>query len=159
MATVVDPIAARNEVERAVNALLGPDELTSRPVWPGASTAAPAPGDWTEAITAARAIHQAADRLMHDYACRARGEGRTWADVADVLGELVDADTTAPDTAAFASMARDGDYVVWTCTTCGATVTDYGPYDANPANAEAGHTNDCARHCAEVAAYDRGSFD
>ncbi|MBC3190928.1 hypothetical protein H7X46_07615 [Pseudonocardia sp. C8] len=94
---------------------------------------------------------------VRDYALDARGAGRSWAEVASVLGFD---DHDAPGVVAFEHVAERGgrtgprwDRVWWRCASCGQRVADTGPYSSHPSEVETGHAETCARHAADVAAW------
>ena len=120
-------------------------------------------------VRAALVAHRVAFGQMRDFAERARGAGRSWADVADALGLATgDEEPRLPGEVAFEWLieGRDPDgerdrswarrpTAWWTCSACGGRVTDRGPFEPHPDDNETGHTPDCARHRAAVDAYRR----
>ena len=85
----------------------------------------------------------------------ARAAGETWSAIADALG-LVDGDQADAEAAylttlgvrAAVSGAPLG--VLRTCRSCGCVIRDIGPELADPAQREAGHGGDCARHVRDI---------
>ena len=108
-------------------------------------------------LRAAVQVRRVAAAQGPEYALDARGAGRSWAEIASVLGfEGLD----EPEVLAFEHVAERGgaavprrESVSWRCTTCSARVTDTGPYGSHPADVESGHTEVCARHRADIAAW------
>lgn len=117
------------------------------------------PADALEGIEAARRVAAHADALARDFARRARGQGDSWAQIADKLG--IDQESTDPAADAFLwvapepPMPLDSIRVRWTCASCGAAVVDSGPYGGHPDDTEDGHTTGCERHQGEVREYMR----
>lgn len=109
------------------------------------------------AIDIARTIASCANNLVVRYADAARGDGRTWLELADGLG--IDPNEEERDHAAFMKVAGEprSPYhdvtVFWRCSSCGERVRDYGPYGGHPDDCERGHAETCKRHRAEVAQY------
>lgn len=111
------------------------------------------------AVVLARAV---ADRMLVEYAEDARGAGRMWDEIADALG-LDEDDPTRPGDVgraerAFEQIAGESTYrwtarSRWTCAACGARVNDYGPYESHPNDREDGHTDQCPRQRAALAAW------
>lgn len=146
-------------------------EVVERPI-PGLSTVL----QDVEPLAGVRAAVLARDvaaRQIREYAEQARGDGRSWDDIATALGveggegsvsrgeraylHLVEDRplfTEDPDR----SWARSVPVAHWRCASCGEMVTDRGPFEAAPFNNEDGHAPGCARHAAEVAAY-RAEWD
>lgn len=154
---------ARQGTERVVHDLLraehGPGALVQRPLAEGLSAGFPAPADYTAGIAAARRVADHADRLVDGYARKARGQGVAWRDLAGALGVGEEED---PAAAAFEAIVGqplrqfDERSVGWSCDSCGQHITDRGPYNGHPEDNELGHADDCARHQAEIAEYERG---
>jgi hypothetical protein len=119
------------------------------------------PTDWRDGIQAARFASAYAHQQMLRYATKARGEGVTWADLAESLGIKSEADAygKSPAEAAFELVSGHDDRsyrsptVSWECISCGARVTDRGPYNGHPDDDENGHTESCRRHRADLAAF------
>lgn len=158
---------ARSGTERVVHELVraqyGPDAIVSRPLSEKSTFGIPTPADYTTGITAARQVAAVANQMVLDYARKARGEGRAWRELAGPLGVGVkdeDDDFTDPAAAAFELVAGeplrqfDRRWVSWRCVSCTKYIHDKGPYNGNPIDDETGHTEDCARHTAEIRAYE-----
>lgn len=110
-------------------------------------------------LEAAVRVRDTAVGLVREYAIAARGEGACWATVGAALGlgELVERTGEDLGEAAFRFVAEGRmpevdtgwsswrSSVGWTCATCGARVTDHGPFDRHPDDAEPGHAKDCGR--------------
>jgi hypothetical protein len=116
-------------------------------------------------LEAAVRVRNTAASLVREYAIAARGEGACWATVGAALGlgELVEQTGEDLGGAAFLFLAEgrmpqvDASWsswrssVGWTCATCGARVTDHGPFDAHPDDAEPGHKRNCGRRVRALA--------
>jgi hypothetical protein len=116
-------------------------------------------------LEAAVRVRDVAMGLVRDYAIAARAEGACWATVGAALGlgELVERTGEDMGGAAFLFVAGvrmpevDGGWsswrssVGWTCATCGARVTDHGPFDAHPDESEPGHAKHCGRRVRALA--------
>ncbi|QBS43576.1 hypothetical protein [Nocardia sp. CS682] len=118
------------------------------------------PVDYLHAIEAADWVNRIAHSMTDEYACKARGQGHSWDDIADAFG--IDRDEVSePAVEAFQRVAPPERYgwgdnnACWTCTSCNQRVTDRGPYEGNPADNETGHGEDCERHQREISAYRR----
>jgi len=127
-------------------------------------------------VAAARQVRDQAIQRMREYALVARGEGSSWAEVAEWLdvvdeneGEWV-REPRSPGEVAFEFVAAGScpaglDRWVWswagspsarwTCGCCGCPISDRGPGEPDPRQGEQGHAVDCARWGKAVAAYDR----
>ncbi|MFC9438972.1 hypothetical protein [Nocardia sp. NPDC057030] len=114
------------------------------------------PVNYLHAIEGAERLSRIAQGMVDDYARKARGQGRSWAEIADAFG--IDRDEVSePAVAAFERVAPPERWTetnaYWTCTSCEQRVTDRGPYDADPTGNETGHGQDCERHQREISAY------
>jgi hypothetical protein len=122
-------------------------------------------------IRAALAVQGIAGSLVGEYARDARAAGRSWEDIAEVLGIEDDRDAYCGRGEVVYRFLVEGEPLpggersrfersstYWRCGSCGELVADRGPFGAHPADNESGHTESCARHAAEIAAYvrDRG---
>ena len=113
------------------------------------------------AVRAAATLIQQMQGQLRAQALVARGEGASWADVADALGlDLLDAAAAA--CAAYERVLRpqrpDGEgapelSLRWRCETCGEVAIDDGPYGGGLAASEIGHAADCLRFANELALY------
>jgi len=109
-----------------------------------------------ERVTAARHIMNSARDVLSDAVRDARGAGCTWHEIAAEMDIVAtEDDDTPPGVRAFEwSLAHTRlTSAYWTCHTCQNTVADDGPYDANPANVEHGHTRECARAARDAEQY------
>jgi hypothetical protein len=124
--------------------------------WSGAD-----PADDAMAVRAGRELEIAARLAVVAAVKRLRGQGRTWRELAGLLGldshalgvQIADAAELAftycaglPAPPVFA-----GPSLVWQCRSCGETVVDHGP-DVRGAEAELGHASGCRRLGGGVAA-------
>jgi hypothetical protein len=108
-------------------------------------------------LQAAVGLKHAARKLSLDYVRYAREDGNTWQDIGVVLGFSDD-----PEAGLSAAEAAYGYAAgtspawrsfVWVCLHCRATIIDRGPDVGQPADCEEGHTDDCPRLAAAIAAY------
>ena len=119
-------------------------------------------------VRAALLARNVALAQMRSYAEQARGAGRSWDDVAEALGIEATEDDEPRDEQAYLLVIEGRPLPVdepswlhrptarWTCTSCGQRITDYGPFESHPDNAETGHTDSCTRRAAALATYRRG---
>jgi hypothetical protein len=108
-------------------------------------------------LQAAVALKHAAQKLSLEYIRYAREDGHSWQDIGIALGF-----SDGPE-AGISAAAAAYDYVagttpvwrsfVWVCLQCRATIIDHGPDVGHPADSEQGHTDDCSRLAAAVAAW------
>lgn len=118
----------------------------------------PEPADPLQAIEIAGYIERVAGGLVNRYAEAARGQGRTWRELAAVLD--VDPESDDPAYEAFRLVAGrpsqpyDEVYAYWRCGSCREYVRDLGPYGGHPEDTERGHAATCERFTAAVAAYE-----
>lgn len=142
----------RGAVFRVVSAA-DPDAFTVEPVFSGSSLTerqpVPVPALRAAALLSRMFITQARRQVR-----RAREAGVSWADLAPAL-DMEDGQ------AAFEWATGGGiadqwrrSAVTWRCPACGGLVGDYGPYESHPADNESGHTTDCTRLAAAVAAWE-----
>lgn len=114
------------------------------------------PADYLRAIETANQIADTARFMGTEYAREARRHGRSWAEIADVLG--IDADEVSdPAVAAYERVAGTGwsSITSWRCACCEQRVSDRGPWNPHPDDNETGHATDCERHHREITAYER----
>jgi hypothetical protein len=108
-------------------------------------------------LQAVVALKHAARKLSLDYVRYAREDGHSWQDIGIALGFSDDPEAgisaaeaaynyAAGTTPAWRSFA-------WVCLQCRATIIDRSPDVGHPADCEEGHTDDCPRLAAAVAAY------
>jgi hypothetical protein len=149
----------RSTIFRALRAG-GRDAVVQRRLRGSSSLTTDEPASPADAVQVARLIATAARGWMREYARKARGAGVPWHDLAGPLGIEQDEDGYN-DLAAEAflavaekpSMRFDPIRTSWRCDTCQQYVTDSGP-NGHPVDCERGHAEDCARHLAEITAYE-----
>lgn len=119
-------------------------------------------------VRAALLVRAVADAQLDRQATDARAAGRSWDEIGEALGlpdEAAGADRPRGE-AAFEWLVagrepeppdRGGLFrepvTSWRCGTCGALVSDRGPFEFHPDDQESGHAQGCARHAAEVAVW------
>jgi hypothetical protein len=119
-------------------------------------------------IRAASAVRGIADSLVDEYARAARAAGRSWDEIAEVLGVEDDGESgwrrgervyrllvEGEPLPGAARSPFDRSSTYWRCGTCQGLVTDRGPFEAHPTDNESGHAESCTRHAGEIAAYER----
>jgi hypothetical protein len=156
----------RWDVERAilshVRAVHGDQAVAAKPISPRWTTSTHLqPVDYRHGVEAAKLTAAHARREMLRFAAKARGDAVAWADLADPLGIRSDPEAwcKSPAEAAFELVAGHDERswarpaVLWDCGSCGAQITDRGPYNGHPDDDETGHTSDCRRHADELAAW------
>lgn len=151
----------RNLVERAITAAVPAGQMVQRRARPESTYSWPAPSP-LGGLQAALTVARMAQTRAHKYAIELRGEGTSWATIADLL-EIAWSEEYVRTERAYELVAGPaGSYgdlrVYWRCggpRGCGEYVTDRGPYEGNPANCEDGHAEECRRLEAETAAYER----
>lgn len=149
--TGVDLAQVRSIVDRAVKAAVPATQMGERKIQPLAGLRA--------ALTVARTAQDQAYRFAKEL----RGEGTTWAQLADLLEipwseDYFQTEKAYELVAGPAPSAYSSPRVYWTCAGtagCGKYVTDHGPYNGSPSNNEDGHADGCRRLEAEDAAYQR----
>ena len=150
---------ARTKTGRIVEELVlenaGKAGIVEREFLPGsvATVRRPAP---LLAIQAARQIAEQAQQLVTEFAREARGDGANWAEIGNALG-ISSNDAVPVAELAFETVAQDNERVSWRCGSCGAYVSDSGPYTGYPDSYESGHAENCKRHIREIAAYEAQS--
>jgi hypothetical protein len=145
-----------------VHGELGPFEM--RPRRPGSDSLGRYPLA-LPAITAAHVLLDIARRLERDALGHARGQGRTWQEIADALGPAFadaarGADMALPAAAwRYAATGLNPDVkratphnptAMWKCWTCTNYVHE-GPPEEGP-HAQRGHADGCTRHGDDIAA-------
>lgn len=156
----------REEIRRIARDVYGA-QLVETPIEGFQIASRPGLDDPLAGLRAAVLARDVAAGQMHTYVETARGAGRSWDDIGEALrieagesgatrGELAFAlvieGRPLPERAE-RSFWSERPRARWTCGSCGQRVVDDGPYEAAPFNNEDGHTPDCARHAAEIAAY------
>jgi hypothetical protein len=155
-----DMSAVRQLVDRAVQALVPKDQMTVRKYRPESTYGFPEPKPLA-GLEAALTVARVAESRAHGFATGLRGEGSSWAQIADLLGigwseDYVQRERAFEVVAGPVSNVSYDRYVFFTCggpLGCGARVTDRGPYNGSPDNNEDGHGEGCRRLAAEVEAY------
>jgi len=152
-------------VERAilshVRAVHGDQAVAAKPISPRWTSTHLQPVDYRHGIEAAKLAASYARREMLRFAVKARGEGLAWADLAAPLGVGTEPDAWGKSAAeaAFELVAGYDEHswarpsVLWDCRSCGAQITDRGPYNGHPDDDETGHARACRRHADELAAW------
>jgi len=161
-------LAGRSAARRAaIDLALGAGAtMTSRPLFPGAQSAMqdvePLAG-----LRATRDLELGVRYIATYYVRDARGAGHTWQEIGEALGitpngesELA-GDTVAEAAYSFAAGRPDtawryGRSFAWRCASCDGVISDKGPFN-HPVDNEPGHTDDCTRLAAAVAAWDAES--
>jgi hypothetical protein len=140
----VDPVVPSADVQLALAAAMS--RILS---WSGAD-----PADDAAAVRAGRQLERSAHLAVVAAVKRLRGAGRTWRELAPVLGldsralgvqiadEALLAFTYCAGLAQAPAFARPS--LVWGCRSCGQTVVDNGPGVQGDA-AETGHADGCPR--------------
>jgi len=110
-------------------------------------------------LEAAAELEQAAHDLVGEHIRLARQAGRTWYEIADALHlhavACANKESARDEAFSFALQYRsiaDQRNIIWTCPACQKKITDHGPWDELPEQ-EDGHTPDCSRRTAELAAW------
>lgn len=119
-------------------------------------------------VWAAVLARDVATRCVREYALAARADGQSWDAIAEALGLEQAHGLVGRGERAYLHVVEDRPLHTedpdhcwgrsapgghWRCTTCDRYVTDHGPFEAAPYNAEDGHLPACARHTREIAAY------
>ena len=155
--------AAREKIGRAVRDMvlrLSGDPLTRIELPPSTQHTADLAGAHPLAtLEAAAELEQAAHDLVAEHIRLARQAGRTWYQIADALHlcalACANGESAADEAFDFALKYRsiaDHHDITWTCPACQQPITDHGPWDELPEQEE-GHTADCPRRTAELAAW------
>jgi hypothetical protein len=110
-------------------------------------------------LEAAAELEQAAHDLVSEHIRLARQAGRTWYQIADALHlhavACANKESARDKAFSFALQYRsiaDQRDIIWICPACQQKITDHGPWDELPEQ-EDGHTPDCPRRIAELAAW------
>jgi hypothetical protein len=110
-------------------------------------------------LRVAAQLKRAAHLVGLDYVRCAREDGHTWQEIGVALGiengtdPSISAATIAYDYAV-ANTTLGQPSFAWTCPACLGTVLDHGPEAGHPTDCEPGHTENCSRLAAQVAAWD-----
>lgn len=144
---------AYNALQSVSLILEDPAHLTEQPILPGWQTKELRARPLTR-LQAAVWLQGEARRVAWSEIGKARSAGATWLEIAGVL-DLVDGDGYEKATAAYEYAAKDSfsDRFHFDCGSCGARITDHGPYDPHPVDQEEGHTETCTRQAAAIAAW------
>jgi hypothetical protein len=112
-------------------------------------------------VRAAALLRAATCRVLVDVVETPRAAGRSWDEIGEALGPD-DGDPVAEVAFAFIVEGREPERArelirvpstSWRCASCGELVQDRGPFESHPDDNESGHTDDCARHRADVQAW------
>jgi hypothetical protein len=156
----VDMTAVRDWVDRAVTAAVPASQMTTRKIRPESDYGFPEPRPLA-GLQAALTVARLATDQAYKFAKGLRGEGSSWAEIADLL-EIGWSEDYRQEERAFELVAGpEGSYsydryVFFTCggfQGCGQRITDRGPYNGHPVDNEDGHAEGCRRLAAEVEAY------
>jgi hypothetical protein len=150
---------ARQAIDRGVASIVhrehGQEGFETRPIFEGAASTVSVPHT-AAAISALRLLRNEVRLQFGSVVDRARGDGWGWHEIGQLLLDH------EPDDRSFAEAAYefvtspmqqgtfDRAHTRWRCSTCGRGVTDFGPYERHPDDAERGHAPGCARYLAEV---------
>jgi hypothetical protein len=120
-------------------------------------------------VRAAIAVRNGGERLIRDWADKARAAGTSWDEIGEALGLLQEGQSFSREEAAFEYVVDskplpkndtgewqpryDQRNTYWSCGSCGQRIIDRGPYESHPDDNESGHAEGCERHAAEVAAW------
>lgn len=161
----VDLTKAGQLVDKAIRAAVQPGGMVERRMRPESTITWEEPSPLA-GLNAGLAIIRIAEQRTYACAVKLRGEGITWAAIADLLG--------VPYSDSYARLEHtyelvrgpipDGSgpwyehNVHWECTGpggCGRYITDRGPYESHPADNESGHADDCTRASMEAEEHER----
>jgi hypothetical protein len=164
--TDVDINQVRGLVDRAVKAAVPAADMVERKIRPESDYSWPEPRPLAGLQAALTVAHLAQDQA-YKFAKELRGEGTSWAEIADLLEIPWSQDYARPErafelVAGPASTVSYDRYVFWTCggpDGCGQRITDRGPYNGYPSDNEDGHADGCRRLAAEREAYERESIE
>jgi hypothetical protein len=109
-------------------------------------------------LRAATSLMHAALQLTTDYIRQAREDGHSWHEIGIALnlGDHADpSESVACAAYDYAGDSRGNGWrsFAWSCPACHQTVIDNGPEVGHPADAEAGHADDCPRLASAIAAW------
>lgn len=122
--------------------------------------------DPTIGVRSALFLRNVAESQIYEYAKAARAAGRSWDEIGEAL-ELPDYDFESRGAVAFRWLVEGCEpdpepeglpslrtpCLWWRCGTCDQQVTDRGPFESHPDDNEFGHAAGCARHRADVGAW------
>lgn len=154
----------RQLVHKAITAAVPREGIVSRGTRPDSDYTWPQPTP-AAGFAAAQKVIGLARQAMHRYAVQMRGEGTSWAQLADLL-DIPWSEGYSRVERAFEQVAEtegmssnwSGPRVYWYCggpVGCAQHITDHGPYDGHPANTQDGHDPGCVRVAREIAAHER----
>ncbi len=165
MNTAVDLTAAGQFVDKAIAAAVAPGGLVERRGRPESTFTWHEPSPLA-ALHAGLAVIAMAERRTYAAAVKLRGEGTSWAAIADLL--------SVPYDDGYVRLERTYELVAgpvpddagpfyehnvhWECggpLGCGRYITDRGPYESHPADNESGHADGCRRAAAEAEEHER----
>lgn len=156
---MADLSEVRGLVDRAVRAAVPPDQMVERKIRPESEYGWPEPAPLA-GLQAALTVVRLAQEQAYRHALALRGEGCSWAAVADLL-EIPWSEEYSRVERAYELVATKGYrdlLAVWTCggpEGCGQRINDRGPCNGSPADAEDGHAEGCPRFATEADAYIR----
>jgi hypothetical protein len=157
----VDLAQVRSIVDRAVKAAVPAEQMYERKARPDSDYGWPEPRPLA-GIKAALTVARMAEALAYKYAKELRGEGSSWAEIADLLEIEWSEDYSRVERAYELTAGQPLSFgnlcVFWTCGGpggCGERITDRGPYNEWPSDNEDGHADGCRRLETENAAYER----
>lgn len=149
---------ARSTITHLVLDTAGADAIHEAPIWPGAATTEQRPTP-RHGLRAALRLRDEATGHARRFVEELRGNGASWPDVAGEVRrhdeELAGEDVEAVFEEFAASLSPvDASWMSWRCSSCEQRVTDYGPYNPHPSDAEHGHADTCARHTGDIHTYE-----
>lgn len=150
---------ARSSITELVSATAGPEAIREVPIFPGARTTERRP-EPLHGLTAALQLRNQVTEHARRFVEELRGDGANWQAIAAAVRGDDDVDSET-EQAVFEEFAVRGlhtfdtAWLSWRCSSCASRVIDYGPANPHPDDVEQGHTEDCARHDAEIRAYER----
>jgi hypothetical protein len=162
----VDLQQVRSIVDRGVKAAVPASQMTERKIRPESDYGWPEPLPLA-GLQAALTVVRFAQDQAYTFAKALRGEGSSWAEIADLLEIPWSEDYSRPErafelVAGPASRSSYDRYVFWTCggpLGCGERVTDRGPFNGYPSDNEDRHADGCRRMAAEIEAYEREEIE
>lgn len=150
---------ARSAIAHLVRDTAGEDAFHEVPIMPGGRTTEHRP-EPLQGLHAALRVRDAATAHARRFVEELRGDGASWQTITAAVRRDDDVDNE-DEQIVFEEFAAPGlspvnaTWLSWRCSTCGERVTDHGPYNGHPDDVEDGHLEDCARHAADVRAYDQ----